>query len=293
MPSLQHLRRQLDTATDLSSVVTTMKTLAAVSIHQYERAVEALVDYNRTIEWGFRIVLRNAAIRVETGSATGRTGAIIFGSDQGMCGQFNEEITSVAGQQREDGYGPPYEALLAVGVRAESQLLDDGWHVHQTYNVPTSVSEITSLVQELLLQVERLRSEASLDRLLVFHNSRTSASSFEPNVLKLLPLDSHLVEQWRAHPWPTRALPAFRADRRGLLSQLIRQYLFVSLFRACAESLASENASRIAAMQAAEKNIDEKLEELQGEFNQRRQMGITQELLDVVTGFEALATEDH
>jgi TolA-binding protein len=55
------------------------------------------------------------------------------------------------------------------------------------------------------------------------------------------------------------------------------------------QSLASENASRIAAMQAAEKNIQERLDELRGSFNQLRQSAITEELLDVVTGFEALS----
>jgi F-type H+-transporting ATPase subunit gamma len=67
--------------------------------------------------------------------------------------------------------------------------------------------------------------------------------------------------------------------------------LFVSLFTACAESLASENASRIAAMQAAEKNIEQRLDELRGAFNLMRQSAITEELLDVVTGFEALSNE--
>ena len=69
---------------------------------------------------------------------------------------------------------------------------------------------------------------------------------------------------------------------------LIREYLFVSLFRACAESLASENASRLAAMQRADKNIDELLEELNGTFHRLRQSSIDEELFDVIAGFEAL-----
>jgi F-type H+-transporting ATPase subunit gamma len=72
------------------------------------------------------------------------------------------------------------------------------------------------------------------------------------------------------------------------LRVLIREYLFVSLFRACAESLASENASRLAAMQRADKNIDELLEHLNGTFQRLRQSGIDEELFDVVAGFEAL-----
>ena len=71
---------------------------------------------------------------------------------------------------------------------------------------------------------------------------------------------------------------------------LIREYLFVSLFQACAESLASENASRLAAMQRADKNIDELLEDLNGIFHRLRQSGIDEELFDVISGFEALST---
>jgi F-type H+-transporting ATPase subunit gamma len=72
------------------------------------------------------------------------------------------------------------------------------------------------------------------------------------------------------------------------LRALIREYLFISLFRACAESLASENASRLAAMQRADKNINDLLEQLHGTFHQLRQSGIDEELFDVISGFEAL-----
>jgi F-type H+-transporting ATPase subunit gamma len=77
-------------------------------------------------------------------------------------------------------------------------------------------------------------------------------------------------------------------DREALFSSLVREYLFVSLYRAFAESLASENASRLASMQAAEKNIEERLRELSAQYHQQRQMSITSELLDIVSGFEAL-----
>jgi F-type H+-transporting ATPase subunit gamma len=75
------------------------------------------------------------------------------------------------------------------------------------------------------------------------------------------------------------------------LRALVREYLFVSLFRACAESLASENASRLAAMQRADKNIDELLEYLNGTLNRLRQSSIDEELFDVISGFEALSNE--
>ena len=111
---------------------------------------------------------------------------------------------------------------------------------------------------------------------------------YTPVSQRLLPLD----ESWRSRlaelPWPTGNLPEIIGDGTATLRALIREYLFVSLFRACAESLASENASRLAAMQRADKNIDELLEDLNGTFHRLRQSGIDEELFDVVSGFEAL-----
>ena len=72
------------------------------------------------------------------------------------------------------------------------------------------------------------------------------------------------------------------------LQALIREHLFVSLFRASAESLASENASRLAAMQRADRNIGELLQALQASFHQLRQASIDEELFDVIAGFDAL-----
>jgi F-type H+-transporting ATPase subunit gamma len=77
-------------------------------------------------------------------------------------------------------------------------------------------------------------------------------------------------------------------DPDQLLSSLIREYLFITLFRAFVDSMASENAARLAAMQGAQTNIEELMDDLQRQYHQLRQMSITEELLDIVSGFEAL-----
>jgi F-type H+-transporting ATPase subunit gamma len=82
-------------------------------------------------------------------------------------------------------------------------------------------------------------------------------------------------------------------DRAELFASLLRQYLFVWVFRACAFSLASENAGRLASMQAAERNISERLIELSTSFSRQRQEAITDELLEVVSGFMVLVDADQ
>ena len=88
--------------------------------------------------------------------------------------------------------------------------------------------------------------------------------------------------------WPTRNPPQILGDTTANMRAFVREYLFISLYRACAESLASENTARLSAMRRADKNIDDLLEGLNGLFNQLRQNGIDEELFDVISGCEAL-----
>ena len=123
----------------------------------------------------------------------------------------------------------------------------------------------------------------------VFHNRPKAGALYEPVSQRLLPLDREWQRGLAKIPWPTKKLPEVMSDGTTTLRALIREYLFISLFGACAESLASENASRLAAMQRADKNIDELLETLHGTFHRLRQTNIDEELFDVISGFEALA----
>jgi F-type H+-transporting ATPase subunit gamma len=154
------------------------------------------------------------------------------------------------------------------------------------FAVPSSVQAITPLVRQIQMEGEAHRGED--DDLWVFHNRPLSGAQYEPVGRRLLPLDA----QWRqglvrSH-WPTTSRPEVMGGAAATMSALVREYLFISLFRACAESLASENASRLAAMERADKNINELLEQLHGSFHRLRQAGIDEELFDVVSGFEAL-----
>jgi F-type H+-transporting ATPase subunit gamma len=289
MQTIEDLKRHIESTQDLQSVVKTMKALAAVNIRQHEKAVESLEDYNRTVEMALRAVLRvRPDLPVGARAAPpGELGAVVFGSDQGMCGQLNDQVVDHA--LSEIGHSPVREPrLVVVGARTAARLEDAGWAVQKVLAVPSSVTAITPRVQDLLVQIQRWHAEKGVNRVLLFYGKPLSGASYRPHTVHLLPLDVQWLRQLRQQEWPTRALPLFRMDWDPLFSALIREYLFVSLFRAFAESLASENASRLASMQGAEKNIEERLAELNNRFHRQRQMSITEELLDIVSGFEAL-----
>lgn len=291
MASIELLKRRIRTAGDLRSLVRTMKALAAVSIRQYEKAVESLAEYNRTVEMGFQILLREReASFLKTRQTKKCLGAVIFGSDLGMCGQFNEQIAAHALESMKVlGCEPAERACIVVGARVIGYLEDAGQRVDEELPVPSSMSGITSCVREIVSILWDWWIHKRINQLFLFYNSHVTGAQYHPHTLRLLPLDLQWLQNIKMRKWPTKVLPIFTMDWDKLFPFMVRQYVFVSLFRATAESLASENASRLAAMQGAEKNIDDVLAELKLQFHQERQMAITDELLDIVAGFEALA----
>jgi len=289
--SIAGLRRQLGSAGDLQSVVRTMKALAASSVGQYERSVIALADYFRSVELGLAVCFRARGLapgQAAHGSRArpGVVGAIVFGSDQGLVGQFNDVVAEYAIEALRAAAGKPL--IWAVGERVHARLADAGLSPVGLFGVPNSVQAITPLIGRIQIESEARRADGDFDELLVFHNRKQTGATYAPVSQRLLPLDARWQRGLAEIAWPARNLPEIVSGEAATLGTLVREYLFISLFRACAESLASENASRLAAMERAERNITDLLETLHGTFYRLRQSGIDEELFDVIAGFEAL-----
>jgi F-type H+-transporting ATPase subunit gamma len=250
-----------------------------------------LADYHRTVELGLGVCFRGEPA-VETATRKGPTdteqiGAVVFGSDQGLVGQFNDVVAECAIKTLAGFPGKPQ--VWAVGERVHARLADAGLPLTGLFKVPNSVQAIAPLIAQIQIEIETHRAKGQDARVYVFHNRPQSGAVYEPIRQRLLPLDAQWQRDLAKGRWPTGSLPEVVGGGTATLRALIREYLFISLFRACAESLASENASRLAAMERAERNIDELLENLQGTFRRLRQSGIDEELFDVISGFEALA----
>jgi F-type H+-transporting ATPase subunit gamma len=289
--SMETLKRRMDNMGDLLAIVKTMKTLAAVNIRQYEHAVEALTDYNRTVELGLRALLHqmDTLPAAEPTPAAPTTGIILFGSDQGMCGQFNDQVVNFALAELDRlQLAHTQRILLAIGARAVAALQEHDHPVQVQWAVPGSIEAITPLIHDIVTLIDGWRSQQAMTRVLLFFNRPVSNSAYRPELLTLWPVDWSRLQRLAHEAWPTRLIPMFTMSVDRLLAALLRQYLFVSLYRAFAESLMSENASRMVTMQAAETNIQEHLEDLTMLYHQQRQTAITAELLDIVAGFEAL-----
>ena len=293
METLERLRQSVDATRDLQSIVRTMKALAAVSIRQYERALTSLLDYDQAVAMGLHIVLADSKDSISHGRQKQPPclGAIVFGSDQGLCGQFNEVVVGFALRTMEKFHiAPDRRRILAVGSRVQFSLQQRGAHVQKCMSVPGSAAGITGCVRDILLLIEEWRALGDITDVALFYNAHGPDAARKPSFLHLLPVRTRRIRDYRRDHWPSRTLPTYSMAQPALLAALIRQYLFVSVFRAGAESLASEHASRLESMQLAERNIENHLGELEAAYRQRRQEAITVELLDVVAGYEALTS---
>lgn len=285
------LRRRIEGAADLQSVVRSMKAMAASNIGQYQRSVRALAEYHRTVELGLAACFRDralaaTALRPSAPVRDGAVGAVVFGSDQGLVGRFNEVVADHAIVAL--GSLGARARVWAVGERVHARLAESGLTLAGLFPEPVSVQAIAPLVGQILLESDALGGSDEGSELHLFYNRPATGTTYSPAHHRLLPLDEAWHRRRTSVKWPSRTLPETLGEGAATVRALIREYLFVSLFRACAESLASENASRLAAMTRADENIDEVLTTLRSGFQHLRQSGIDEELFDVISGFEAL-----
>ncbi|MDP4285228.1 MAG: F0F1 ATP synthase subunit gamma [Bacteroidota bacterium] len=288
--TLESLQRRKQSAGELASVVRTMKAMAASNINQYEMAVKSLQDYYRTISLGINACFRNKRLLISPSGKIEKnkilTVAIVFGSDQGLVGTFNDILSTFVQQTLQNI--PGKKETWAVGERVYSRLEDAGLSPNKLFNVPNSVTAITPLVNDILLNSEEYRESNQLYSLYIFHNSPLKGEGYQQESQRLFPLDKKWEQEITKLQWPAKNLPQVIGGTESALHALIKEYLFVSIYKACAESLASENASRLAAMERAEQNIDDILDDLKQNYNRIRQSTIDEELFDVIAGFEAL-----
>ncbi|ODS84142.1 MAG: hypothetical protein ABS46_04460 [Cytophagaceae bacterium SCN 52-12] len=286
MESIESMQRKIRQAGDLGAVVKTMKAITASNIGRYQKAVDALEAYYQTILSGIRVYLLHEQLFPSPPLSGGTTLFIVMGSDQGLVGPFNHAIAALSARS----IRPVKERveIWAVGERVEYLLKDAGLHVASVFHVPGSIQAVTTLTGRLLLEIEQLRAKAPLAAVYAIFNRPRKADDYVPVLRKLLPFDEEWQEKTRHRPWPSNRIPQIAGSPGTVFSALFREYLFTALYRSCVFSLASENASRLKAMQRAEKNIEELSGQMKTRYHQLRQDSIDTELFDIVAGFNAM-----
>jgi F-type H+-transporting ATPase subunit gamma len=290
MASMGILTRKIESASKLKTVVRTMKALSSANIGQYEMAVSSLREYADNVALGiYACLLKNPKGPLEENPSPAKhvRCSILVGSDLGLVGKFNDTLVEYFLKTTASWEQP--HVLWVIGDRIIPLLPPDQSRIEKVYAVPGSVQAITPLVGRVLKDAVSALNTNVIGEYYLFYQKHEGGLGYTPSHQRILPIDQNWLDPFKEREWPTDKLPEVIGKVEKTLLADIEEFLFISLFRAFSESLASENASRLAAMQRAEKNIDKLLERLKKEYHKLRQETIDEELFDIIAGFEALS----
>lgn len=283
--TLEHLSRKNDTLSSIRGIVHTMKTLSAINASPYEQAAQSIEAYHHTVLQGLAaFIYRTGGISLLTEATQANTRLlVVFGSDHGLCGNYNELLADkVVDYSKSQPIAKQH--ILCIGARMGNALLEQELTPDVVLMPPASADGVGRLAGDIVTRIERLGRGQPLANLAVtlIFTQRVEHGYQETVTRALLPLDKALLQPQQR--WQSRSLPDYSMSAEALLASLIRNHVFASVFRASAEAMVTENATRLALMQQAEQSVDEQLESVKQELSSVRQDEITNELMDIVIG---------
>lgn len=283
MTRLAELQDRVASLTELEQIVAALRSLASMRVQEAVKALDGIRQYAATIA----TAIADALQLTPEGSATTRAPArsvrlvIVFLSESGFVGGLNERLLDAACEDLGAS-----DVLCPLGSRGAALAEERGLRIGWRLPLPTRLASVPDTVRHILAELYRAISagEVREARMIFARYRRSAAPTIERRTL--FPIDLKRPVGTRAQLPPLHNLaPA------ELLEKLIAEYVFARLTRAATDSLASENAARFAAMEAAHDNVAKRLEELQQQARQARQEEITAELLDIVTGAASITRQ--
>lgn len=275
MEQLPRLQARIASLDELRDLIRALRALAASHMQESLAALLGIRGYVAVVEDAIAAVADLLPDTDGQAAAFGTAEArvlIAVCSEHGFAGAFNERLLDCAESELRQGY-----QLGIIGRRgaatAEERKMEASW----SFPMATHVGGVPAVTRRA---VSRLADVAEADIIFARH---TTSGGFEVEKKAVLPLDPALLVGSRQ-----RSPPLHQLSPDVLLQRLAGEYLFAEIARALMESLASENDARLLVMQSADHSIGDKLEELRRLENALRQESITSELLDVVTGAQAV-----
>jgi F-type H+-transporting ATPase subunit gamma len=310
--SQQDVKERISSVENIKKITRAMEMVAAARLRRAEQRIEVLRPYAEAI----RRMTRQAAeaagdlpkLPILQEREVKNVGLLLIGGDRGLAGAFNSGIvragTRAARGHEREGREPVY---FASGRRIASSISFRGLELRDSFTGFTdrpAYADARRIAERLMAAY----TDEEVDQVEIFYNYYKSAMSQDVVRETLLPLqkadilddeeeededdqsDSDADEATRAdRERDKRALVEYEPDPEEILKRLVPDYVEVSIFRALLESTASEHGSRMTAMRSASDNANEMIENLTMEMNRARQAEITQEIMEVVGGAEALS----
>jgi F-type H+-transporting ATPase subunit gamma len=278
------LKRHIASVSELRDIIGALRSLAGIRVQEAQRALPAARRYGQTVADAIGAALSLiAAPAPQARPGIGRRGLVLCMAEHGFVGGFNERILAAAqGSLAADGI------LFVLGSRGAARMVESGRKIDWFHPMATRTNGIVEAVRHLTGELYRRIAAGELGRVQVIFARREQGRAEMIETRQLLPLGAQPRQRLRAQMPPLSNLPP-----QLLLEELIADHVFALLVEAAVESLASENAARFAAMEAAHDNISKRLDRLHQEAREARQDEITGELLELISGAEDRTLGDY
>lgn len=284
---LADLQARIHGLGELREVVGAMRSLAAVRVAQAQETLLAIREYAAVVERALCDSASRSPPEREPDAETlpSATGIVAFGSEHGFVGGYNERVLDSAVAL----LGGSGDRLFVVGSRAALIATERRCAVSHSGPMASQVGGVDNVALRTAGAIARGVSQG-LTRVVLVYTRFTGGTASALTVETLLPFDFTPYESTRGDHRPA---PLSNLTPQALFARLVEELTFAQLARATTESFASENAARLAAMESAHENIENKLADLSRLEREGRQEEITTELLDIVTGAEVIGRREQ
>lgn len=291
MPLSQRaVRTKIRSVKNIQKITSAMKMVAAARLRRVQQRVTAGKPYAERLERLVQTVaplardVEHPLLSSERDRA-GRTGLVLFSGDKGLCGSFNNNIIRLCHEfvmKSED----PIE-LITVGRKGRDYFKKRGQPIKVSFPQP-GVTASLSEVQAIARAVTGLYTEGEVDEVHIAYTEFENTIKQVPRVVKFLPIEPPSVDQEGDENPTADQSYIFEPEASRLLAELIPRFVDNQVYRFLLESMASEQGARMTAMSNATENAGELIDDLTLALNKARQAAITKELLEVVSGADAL-----
>jgi F-type H+-transporting ATPase subunit gamma len=283
MPTPRDIRKRIRAVVSTSQITKAMQMVAAARLRKAQQMVEQSRPYSEKM----RLILEqisSASAEVDHPFFQQREVKtrilVVFTSDRGMCGSFNTNVTRQALRMLREPGGENIKLVL-VGKKAEDVFRRQRWPILKVYKGLQGRMNL-EIVRDLTDYLIDQFVSGQTDRVLLLYTRFKSMVSYKLGVADFLPIVPPKVERTSTRQY------IFEPDPANIFGALMPAFALTIIQMALADSLASEHGTRMIAMSLATRNAEEMIDNLTLQYNKARQGAITKELLEVVSGSEAL-----
>ena len=293
MPNLKELKNRISSVKSTRKITSAMKMVAASKL----RRAQELAESSRVYADSLSFILSSLAGNTKNSSdlpeiLTGRENSkisllIINSSDRGLCGGFNSNLFRNAKKWISDQQGQGKSVkIMTVGKKASSFYKKTDLDIVASFEDLNSNDRQLQVSEEIKNKIMELFENNEIDEVSILFNKFVSAISQEPTYQSLIPLSNDETSEYESES--NNAIFEFEPDKNELLEYLVPRNFLTQIYRSVLESSASEHAARMTSMDNATRNAGDMIDRLTLTYNRTRQAFITKELIEIISGAEAV-----